>query len=52
MCVTTLDHKRGVWVEEGSLKYQDDDAAPQKEIIAMETYIRNLEVLAKYVGAR
>ena len=44
--------KRGVWVEQGSLKYQDDDAAPQKEIIAMETYIRNLEVLAKYVGAR
>jgi hypothetical protein len=42
---------RGAWVEEGTLKYQDDDATPKDQIIQMETYIRHLEVLARYVGA-
>jgi PelA/Pel-15E family pectate lyase len=42
---------RGAWVEAGKLRYQSDDAAPKTKIIQMETYIRNLEILAKYVGA-
>lgn len=45
--IAALD-ERGAWVEVGRLRYVDSDA---DRVIQMETYRRNLEILARYVGA-
>lgn len=42
--------KRGAWVEEAGLRYQGDDDST-RHVIQMQTYIRNLEILSRYVGA-
>jgi hypothetical protein len=42
---------RGAWVEDGKMRYQDADAASVSRVIEMKTLVRNLKILAKYVGA-
>lgn len=48
--IKALD-ERGAWVEEGRLKYhgKDDDT---KLVINSETFIKNIDVLSRYVGAK
>ena len=42
---------RGAWVEDGSLKYygKGDDT---RRVIDSATFIRNLDLLSRYVGAK
>jgi hypothetical protein len=42
---------RGAWVEDGKMRYQAADARSVNRVIEMKTLVRNLEILAKYVGA-
>jgi hypothetical protein len=41
--------ERGAWVEKGSLRYHKDDDT--SEVITSETFVRNLRVLAEFIGA-
>ena len=41
---------RGAWVEAGRLRYHGDDD-PTREVIRSETFMRNLEELADWLGA-
>ncbi len=47
--IKSLD-SRGAWVESGSLKYhgKNDDT---RRVIDSETFVKNLDVLSRYVGA-
>jgi PelA/Pel-15E family pectate lyase len=41
---------RGAWVEAGKLRYHGD-SDDTREIIQMSTFVRNLKVLAQFIGA-
>ncbi|MFO1066182.1 MAG: pectate lyase [Pirellulales bacterium] len=42
---------RGAWVEEGSLRYVRTEH-PVKQVIRSETFVRNLDVLSRYIAAQ
>lgn len=44
-------NQNGAWIEPGQLKYQKQ-ALPTELIINVRTFIRNIDVLSRYVGAR
>ncbi len=48
--VAALDD-RGAWAEDGSLRYQADGKSPSR-IISCPTFISNVELLSRFVGAR
>lgn len=48
--VAALD-ERGAWLDSGRLKSSDKQAAPEP-IIESQRFVRNIEILARYVGAR
>lgn len=49
--IASLD-KKGAWIEEGELRYQDDKAKQVTHVIRMDTFARNLRILAAFVGAQ
>ena len=48
--VAALD-SRGAWVEDGTLRYQESGETTSR-IISCPTFIHNVEVLSRFVGAR
>ena len=44
-------NQNGAWVEAGHLKYQEQ-TFPTEPIIDVRTFIRNIDVLSRYLGAR
>ncbi|MEE3371311.1 MAG: pectate lyase [Planctomycetota bacterium] len=44
-------NRNGAWIEAGRLKYQEEDSSTEP-VIDVRTFIRNIDVLSRYLGAR